>query len=251
MVLDKILRANNLGEVGGPRRQENLQGNFERRYTRYRRFRFLRGWRGAARWPRGGGVSFGNAFYSRPGAVLLLGTFHLCMNIRERASRVGAPAIPFHVSFQPPNSPVLSGWLARIQSTIKPRPLKIYRPESRDTSPVPGHRGCYFVRMSSTLVRSRERAKLAPKLHAAFDGISPVIPRAAERTVHVFVASLHAQLFPLFSSFLFFENARTDRASSDGERERAPRDSRICLVGNDGKSLAIGLTFDLVLVTAQ
>lgn len=39
--------------------------------------------------PRRPPVPFGNAFYNRPRAVLLLGTFHLCMNIREARRRFG------------------------------------------------------------------------------------------------------------------------------------------------------------------
>jgi len=106
------------------------------------------------------GLSSSNAFYSRPRTVSLLGTFHLCMNIRgpperEKSERERARAhaengrSPFRLVLPSSFSPCLAiqgaPWF---KSTIKPRPLNIYEPGSHNMSARARPSSCYFVQTS-------------------------------------------------------------------------------------------------------
>lgn len=78
------------------------------------------------------------------------------------------------------------------------------------------------VRSAATGPREEIVYVRAPKLHAAFDGISPVIPRAVKRTVRAFVASFHTD-FSLFRKCTGGFGPVLDQASSDTAKKRLER----------------------------
>lgn len=140
-------------------------------------------------------------FIAGPERVLLLGTFHLCMNIGERLA--DPPSFSTHGFTSPGLSPVLSrAGSCRIQGTIKPRPLKIYRPESRDTSTVRGERARRSARMSGVRVAPHPLQNYSLPLI----GFLPFYPAR--------LSALCAFSSPTHALSLFFENAGSNRASN-------------------------------------
>lgn len=99
-------------------------------------------------------LSSSNAFYSRPRTVSLLGTFHLCMNIRgppergkvrEKGHARENGRFPFRLVLprSPPSGNSEAPWF---KSTIKPRSLNIYEPGSHNMSARAAHRQAATLR---------------------------------------------------------------------------------------------------------